>query len=82
MTSFTPDSKVPTCLRLEKEYLSGFHQVANTFLKMKKAAAASEPPEKSENNYIHLALFTKLVEGRLGRGGRAGGGMMEAGVCF
>lgn len=48
MTSSTPDSTAPTCPWLEKEKpLSGFHQMANKVLKMKKATAAAEPPEKS-----------------------------------
>lgn len=34
---------------------------------MKKAVAASEPPEKSEkNNYIHLALFTNWWKAEAG----------------
>lgn len=53
---------------------------------MKQAAAAAEPPEKSqsENKYIHLALFTS-AEGRhrlgRGRGGEwwgSGGTFMSA----
>lgn len=75
MTSLSPDSKAPTSPTLEKKtHLSGFHWVANTFLKMKKAAVATEPPEQSDNNYIHLALFTRTAgRHRLVRGGWACG---------
>lgn len=68
MTSSTPDSAVPTCPRLEKKHLSAFHQMANKFLKMKKAAAAAEPPEKREQSHSLGTVYLDWREAQAGEG--------------
>lgn len=63
ITSLTPQSKAPTFPRLGGGGggNNGFHQV--TIMKKKNPVL----PEKMENNYIYLGLFTKWRMGRLKR---------------
>lgn len=61
VTSFTPDSTAPTCPRLEKNHLGGFHEMANTFLKMKKVAAAAEP-QKSQGTTTYTGHCSPELE--------------------